>query len=282
MILIADSGSTKTDWRLIDDEKKIHSYTTIGLNPYFQTIEQISEEIRKDLVTRMPAEAVGSDMEIYFYGAGCSNISMCKVVDKALTNNFSEADIEVNHDLLAAARALCKKEEGIASIIGTGSNSCCYNGKEIVENIPALGYLLGDEGSGAHIGKTFITAYLYDELPKAISTDFYETYRLNKGDIFEHVYRKPLPNKFLASFSKFVHQHIRDPYVSDLVKNCFMQFFDKHICKYPRHKSVSLHCTGSVGFYYQDILKAIASEKGVGVGTIAEFPIEELVKYHSV
>lgn len=281
MILIADSGSTKTDWRLINDEKKIHPYTTIGLNPYFQTTEQISEEIRKDLVSRMPAEAVESDLDIYFYGAGCSNISMCKVVEKALKNNFSDANIEVNHDLLAAARALCGNEEGIAAIMGTGSNSCYYDGKRIVENMPSLGYLLGDEGSGAHIGKKFITAYLSEELPKAISTDFYDTYKLNKGDIFEHVYRKPLPNKFLASFSKYIHQNIQNQYLSDLVKNCFRQFFDKHICKYSKHKSVPFYCVGSVGFYYNDILKSVASEKGVKVGKITEFPIEELVQFHS-
>ena len=280
MILIADSGSTKTDWRLIDDDKNIHPYTTIGLNPYFQTTEQIAEEIRKDIVTRMRTEVVESDLDIFFYGAGCSNISMCKVVDKALKNNFHDANIEVNHDLLAAARALCKNSEGIASIIGTGSNSCYYDGKKIVENIPALGYLLGDEGSGAHIGKTFIIAYLYDELPKSIATDFYDNYKLNKGDIFEHAYRKPLPNKFLASFSKYIHQNIHHPYLSDLVKNCFHQFFEKHICKYSKHKQVPFHCVGSVGFYYADILRSVALEKGIKVGSISEFPIEELVKFH--
>jgi glucosamine kinase len=281
MILVADSGSTKTDWRLVDEKKKVHHYSTIGLNPYFQTSEQISQEIQRNLVSYInDDELVSSDLDLFFYGAGCSNISMCKTVEKALKNNFPNANIEVHHDLLAAAKALCGPKEGIAAILGTGSNSCYYNGKDIVENIPALGYVLGDEGSGAHIGKTFITSYLNGELPKHISESFYEKYTYNKGDILEHIYRKPLPNKFLAAFSTFILENIHEPYLLKLVTECFELFFEKHICKYPKHKEVNFNCVGSVGYYYKNILQSVANKKGCKVDKIMETPIAALTEYH--
>lgn len=278
MILIADSGSTKTDWRLVDNSGKIHSHATIGFNPYFQTSEQITNELQKKLLPLL--SIADSPLNIYFYGAGCSSTAMCSIVEKALRNVFKIATVEINHDLLAAARALCGKNEGIAAILGTGSNSCYYDSSTIAANIPSLGYLLGDEGSGSHIGKTFIAAYLYDLLPSNLSSDFFNKYKLNKEIILENTYRKPLPNKFLASFCEYIGDNIDNKYVFNLVKNCFSLFFENHICRYPQHQSVPLGCVGSVGYHFKDILKEVAEEKGVVIQKNMQSPIEELVAFH--
>ena len=280
MILIADSGSTKTDWRLIDDENKIHQYSTVGLNPYFHNTEEISKVIRQELVLTLKPETLNHKLQIFFYGAGCSSKDKCNIVELALKENFRNANIEVHHDLLGAARALCGHEEGIVAILGTGSNSCYYDGKKIVDNIPALGYILGDEGSGAYMGRKFLNSHLYKELPKKLSEKFDKKFQLSKDDILEAVYNKPHPNRFLGSFSKFLFQNLEDPFVVKLVYSAFEDFFDKHICKYAKHKEVNMSCVGSVGFHFSKILKAIASDKGVTINKIIETPIAALTLFH--
>jgi len=279
LILIADSGSTKTDWRLIDDQKQIHQYSTIGFSPYFQDTETIYAELKKNLLPQLQHPA--SQADIFYYGTGCSNPEKIKVVQDALEKAFPNAKVEVNHDLLAAVRALCGTNAGIASILGTGSNSCYFDGKIIAEHVDSLGFILGDEGSGAHIGKTFITAYLNKETPAHLSKQFYDRYKLGLTDITDAVYKQPFPNRFLASFSKYVYQNIKDQYMIDLVVNCFNQFFDKHICKYTKHKEVPFHCVGSVGFYFSDLLRKVAEQRGVQVGKIIETPIAALTLYHA-
>ena len=294
MILIADSGSTKTDWRLIDDDKHIHQFTTIGFNPYWQDTETIYAELKNNLLPkikevkskiqdpRSKPETLNLKLEtVFFYGAGCSTSAKTKVVEDALKKCFSDSIIEVQHDLLAAAHALCGNDAGIASILGTGSNSCYYDGKKIAEHMDSLGFLLGDEGSGAHIGKTFIQAFLNRELPKQIEQQFSERYKLSKEEILDTVYKKPMPNKFMASFSKFVYQNIKEQYMVDLVVGCFNQFFDKHICKYTKYKEVPFHCVGSVGFYYSNLLRRVAEQRGIKVGKIIETPIAALTLYHA-
>ncbi|MFH1321256.1 MAG: N-acetylglucosamine kinase [Bacteroidota bacterium] len=277
MVLLADSGSTKADWRLIDGQNKIHHYKTMGFNPYYCDTETISLELRKELIPEIPANAVS---QIFFYGAGCSSKGKCEVVRLALEENFKNAKVEVYHDLLGAARALCGRDEGIAAILGTGSNSCYYDGGKIVENIPALSYILGDEGSGAYMGKELIRAYLYKELPGELSGKFDEKFNLSKEDILITVYEKPLPNRFLASFSKFLFQNIKNPYVEQLVYSCFEIFFNRHICKYPKHKDVKMGCAGSVGYFFSEILKKVAADKGVVIDKIIKNPVEELTLYH--
>lgn len=301
MRLIADSGSTKTDWRLIDDENKIHQYGTDGLNPYFHGTEAISKVLKEQLIPSIKSEIRLSRLtrgnpsvrtlrrspfgpseksEIFFYGAGCSNIEQCEIIKSALKENFENSKIEVHHDLLGAARALCGQEKGIAAILGTGSNSCYYDGKNIVENIPALGYILGDEGSGAYLGKKFLQAYLNNELPKEIYEKFNKNFQLSKDDILTAVYNLPNPNRFLASFSKFLFQNLKHPYIAKLVYSAFEDFFDKHICKYREHKEVKMSCVGSVGFYFSKILKNVASDKGVAIDKIIKAPIAALTLYH--
>jgi N-acetylglucosamine kinase-like BadF-type ATPase len=288
MILIADSGATKTDWRLIDENKKIHQFATQGSNPYFQTSEQISEIIKVELLTQQfethtvhfVADMQYKITSIFFYGAGCSAEDKKQVVKSALAENFPHAVIEVQSDMLGAARSLCGTNPGIAAILGTGANTCYYDGKNIVENKFSSGFILGDEGSGAHIGKSFIQAYLNDELPKDLTDRFISRYNLTKNDIIDAVYRKPMPNRFLASFSKFVFQNLKDQSMVDLVVGCFNPFFDRYICRYEKHKEVKLNCTGSVAFYYSNILRAIAAEKGVTTDIITETPIAGLTLYH--
>lgn len=282
MILIADSGSTKTDWRLVDEKKNIHQFHTLGFNPYFQSTSDISKELSENLIPSInKVENFSSNiLEVHFYGAGCSSPAKCDTVKAAIEENLKGAKINVHHDLLAAARAVCGHKPGIAAILGTGSNSCYYDGRKVVENVFSLGYLLGDEGSGAHIGKTFLRAYLYDELPKNIKENFTQRHTLTKEEILENIYKKPMPSRYLASFSKFVFQNIKEQYFIDMVAGCFREFFDKHICKYSKHKEVPMSCIGSVGFYYSNILKNVAAEKGVIMDKIIETPIAGLTLFH--
>lgn len=280
MILIADCGSTKTDWRLIDEIGHIHQFSTQGFNPYFLTGDEIAKIIRLELLPQLPASIPQQPFSIFFYGAGCGTHSKNEIVRTALKQNFPWASIEVNNDLLGAARALCGKKPGIAAILGTGSNTCHYDGKTIIENRASLGYLLGDEGSGAHISKIFIQAYLNKEMPEDLADHFFERFRLSQDEILDALYKHPMPNRFLASFSTFINENLHDQYVVDLVANCFEQFFDTHICKYKIHKKLKLSCTGSVAYNYGDLLRAVAADKGVIIDKIISTPIPELTLYH--
>lgn len=280
MILIADSGSTKTDWRLIDDEKKIRPFQTQGISPFFQTEEDIIILLKTELISADNFPKEKNIEKIYFYGTGCKTEDKKQIVKNALTVCFPERFITIESDLLGAARALCGNENGIAAILGTGSNTCVYDGQKIIENRTSSGFILGDEGSGAHIGKTLVQAFLNDELPTELSKRFTERFKLSKDDIIDAVHRKPLPNRFLASFSKFVYQNLKEQYMVDLVSHCFNQFFEKHICKYKQHTNYKLNCVGSVAFYYSNILRAVALNKNVQIGTIVETPIAALALYH--
>lgn len=280
MILIADSGSTKTDWRLIDDNKKIHQFATQGINPYFTSSDEISLIIQNELLSQIQFPLVGTPLSVFFYGAGCGSDSKKEIVRIALLKNFHRAFVEVYSDMLGAARSLCGANPGIAAILGTGANTCYYDGNNIIESTPSLGYVLGDEGSGAHIGKTFVQAFLNKEMPEALSNRFYERFNLGKEEMLDAIYKQPNPNRFLASFSKFIYQNLKEQFVVDLVANCFGQFFDKHICKYSKHKEVKLSCVGSVAFYYSNILRAVAANKGVNIETIIETPIAGLTLFH--
>lgn len=280
MILIADSGSTKTDWRLIDDNKQIHKFATQGISPYFQTTEQISQIIKTELIPQLNFQFSNFQLSTYFYGTGCTVDDKKQIVKASLSERFPNSNIVIESDILGAARSLCDRNPGIVAILGTGSNTCYYDGNKIVENKTSSGFILGDEGSGAHIGKTFIQAFLNDELPADIANRFSERFKLTKDDIIDTVYRKSMPNRFLASFSKFIFQNLKEQYIIDLVSGCFEQFFDKQICRYSNHKQIKLSCTGSVAFYYSNILRTIAENRGVNIDTISETPIAGLTLYH--
>jgi glucosamine kinase len=276
MILIADSGSTKTDWRLVNEKGEVTPFETIGFNPYFISSVNILEELSASKLIAIKAEVT----QVYFYAAGCSTEKNRQEILTPFKTFFSAAKIEVQHDLLGAARATCRNDKGVVAILGTGSNSCLYDGHEITENVRALGFVLGDYGSGADIGKTFIKAFLGADLPNDIEAKFKKEYKLTADEILEEVYRGALPNRFLASFSKFVFQHIENAYLRKMVAHRFELFFEKNICKYSAYQNNTLYLIGSVAFVYQTIFKEVAQKYKVEVGKVIKQPIDELVKFH--
>jgi N-acetylglucosamine kinase-like BadF-type ATPase len=219
-------------------------------------------------------------LQVFFYGAGCSSAARCKVVSDALKTFFPASEINVDHDLLAAARSLCGRGEGIAAILGTGSNSCLYNGDRIIDNVPALGFILGDEGGGAYIGKQLVKAFLYRELSSELQKKFQDTYSLDKEIIFRKVYSEKLPNKFLASLAPFTVEHKNDEKINELILYSFRQFFEHHITKYSRFSEFAFNCVGSIGFNLNEQLRQVASEFNIKTGKIEKSPIEGLIQFH--
>lgn len=277
MILIADSGSTKTDWRLISNSIEISQHITKGLNPYHLSETQISEEVFV-LSKKIDAAKISA---LFFYGAGCSTETKKQNVKNALQKIFVNANIEVEHDLLAAARATCLNEKGMAAILGTGANSCLFNGKEIIENIPSLGYLLGDEGSGAYMGRKLLIQYLQQELPKDLMEAFKKNYPFSLEQILDSVYKLSMPSRYLASFAPFLLQHKNHPHIRLLIENAFQLFFTRYICKYTNYHTLPLHFVGSVAFYHHEALQYVAEKNNVRIGKIIEKPIAGLVLYHT-
>lgn len=280
MILIADSGATKADWRFIDDKGNITTFSTAGLSPLFWTSEDMSVELKRKLPKSLKPQASSLKSQVFFYGTSCSSRERIKIVETAIKKVFPKAKITINHDILASARALLGNKKGIACILGTGSNSCHYDGKKITETKGGLAYILGDEGSGAHIGLEFLKAFLNDELPEDIRKIFVKEYRLAKDKIFDSIYNKKYPNRYLASFAKFVHEQMKYPYMKNIVKRCFTEFFDKTICKYRDFQSIPVGFVGSIAGNFRDVLHEVAKEKNVTINRIISSPIDELVKYH--
>jgi glucosamine kinase len=278
MILIADSGSSKTGWRLVDGEK-VYPFHTEGLNPYYKTIEQIKTVLQKDLIPYLPCKPE-EIQSIFFYGAGCSVPVKCEEVKKALSDCFPSALIEVDHDILGAARSCCGHDKGIVCILGTGSNSCYYDGNDTIEIIGGLGFILGDEGSGGHIGKSIVAAYLNREMPEDLRTDFYNTYQMDRAAIDKKVYLEPNFNKFLGTFSMFAAKHINHPFIQHLLKDCLGLFIDKHVCRYADYTRTTVHFVGSVAYYYKDILTEVCHNRGIKTGKFILEPVEELVGFH--
>ena len=277
MILVADSGSTKTDWVLVDKNLNRIPFSTRGFNPFLVSSEHIENILFTEIHIGIDKSLI---KEIYFYGAGCSDDIRCGIVNNALKNFFPNAAIEINHDLLGAARALCGKEKGIAAILGTGSNSCLFDGKKIIQQVPSLGYILGDEGSGAYIAKKFIASFLYHEMPEDLLKQFEKEAALKKEEILSTLYHSEMPSGYLAGFMKYVQANIAHPFVASLVKQCFSDFLEHHICRYEPYREIPMHCTGSVGFHFKDILVSAAAEKNIKVGRVIDKPINSLVEYH--
>ena len=276
MILLADGGSSKADWRLIDGQSEVMQITGNGINPFVRTEDEIANEIEQTLVAAIGDKGV---KEIYFYGAGCAFVDKNEMVKRAISRYFPQAHIEIHSDLLAAARGLCGCESGIACIIGTGSNSCYYDGTNIVSNVPSLGYILGDEGSGAVLGRLFLNACLKNQLSFGLKEQLLEEFDLSIAEILDKVYRQPMPNKFLASFAPFVLKKADDPEVYNLVYNTFKQFFVKNVMQY-QYKGVLTHLTGSIAFHFQSIIKDVAKSLGVRLGDITTSPMDGLINYH--
>ena len=276
MILIADSGSSKTNWCLIKPNGEKEYFDTEGYNPYFVDGVYIVNSLKKNL----PGEISYDEVEdVYYYGAGCFP-GKDFVLSDSIKTVFSKARIFIELDLLAAARALLGNDPGFAAILGTGTNTCMYDGQLITENIDSLGYILGDEGSGAAIGKKLLGDYIRGYLPKEVTTLFYETFHLHKEDIFERLYGQPQGNIFCADFSRFVATNIGDIYFYNLVKTSFRDFFKNLVSQYESYASSSFNCVGTIGYTFKDILSEVALEYGMPLGKIIKAPIDGLVEYH--
>ncbi|MBA2611144.1 MAG: hypothetical protein H0U95_04180 [Bacteroidetes bacterium] len=278
-VLIADSGSTKTDWVLLKGSQIVKRVKTIGFNPYFQSIDQISLEILNNLKPHL-IEELNKIKVVHYYGAGCSTFENCMLIEHCLTITLNVAKINVSHDLLAAARALCKKEYGIACILGTGSNSCLYNGKFILENIPSVGYLWGDYGSGAQIGKNFIREYFEGNLPPELKKSF-EKEGYNREEILNNTYKKNMPSRYLASVCMFVGKNKEHPFIEKVLFECFDSFFVQQVNKYSDSKSYKVHTVGSIGFYHKELFAKVAAKHGCQMGNVIQSPIDGLIDYHS-
>lgn len=277
MILLADGGSTKVDWRLVEGTKEIKQISTKGANPFFRSREDISEEIKKVINPVLNGHTIDS---VHFFGAGCASPEKNKIVKDAIADNIKTSHIEVNSDLVAAAKGLCGTKKGIACILGTGSNSCFYDGEEIVENVSPLGYVLGDEGSGAVLGRLFLGACLKNQLTKGLKEKFLKEFDLTPAAILDMVYRQPLANRFLASLSPFLVENIHDKTVYDLVYNAFKDFFVKNVMQYD-YKNNDVHFTGSVAYYYKDLVRKVGADLHIKVGIISQSPMEGLIKYYA-
>lgn len=277
MILIADSGSTKTDWCVVEQGQLVRQIFTKGTNPFFQSEEEISNEIATALLPQLGSTAFE---EVHFYGAGCAFPDKIESVRRAIASHLEVSEeIEVSTDMLAAARGLCGHRPGIACIMGTGSNSCYYDGKEIVSNVSPLGFILGDEGSGAVLGKLLVGNLLKNQMPAGMKEKFLKQFDLTPADIIDRVYRQPFPNRFLASLSPFLAQNIDVPAVRELVLNSFKAFLKRNVMQYD-YEHAPVHFIGSVAFHYKEVLAQAAEEMGVRLGTILKSPMEGLIRYH--
>ncbi|RIW16186.1 N-acetylglucosamine kinase [Algoriphagus lacus] len=276
MILIADSGTSKTDWRVIHRDGRISQHRGVGFNPYYMTAEEMAIQMRHDFLVNLEHEIE----EIYYYGAGCSAPDRKAEVSQALRTIFSKATIHVDHDLSAAARATCGHKPGIACILGTGSNSCDYDGSSIIATRPAAGYILGDEGGGCYVGRKFLTDFIHEEMPEKIRESAIERFHITQNIIQDHVYRQPFPSRYMASFCRFISENKSDPYCYGLFYNSFKDFFAKHVCKYDDYRNKPVNFVGSIAYFNSDILRKAAADTGITVNIIIESPIAGLTLYH--
>jgi len=281
MILIADCGSTKIDWCLLNGKKVEKQVFTLGMNAVMLTEEEMRARISTELMPEL-SDYTSKIKEVYFYGAGCLSAEVCSNVANAIKANIPGADkIEVYTDLLAAARALCGHEPGIACIMGTGSNSCFYDGEKIAANVSPLGFILGDEGSGAVLGKLFFGDLLKNQLPADVTAEFLEEYSLDLLTIIRRVYREPQPNRFLASVTPFISKHINVKEIHDMVLGTFTAFFKRNVMQYKGYEANKVNFAGSIAYYFKSVLEEAAHNSGYTIGKVIKSPMEGLLSYHS-
>ena len=276
--LIADSGATKTEWCLLTGTKK-KIFVTQGMSPYFINSEQMSGIISSELLPLLKKIHVD---EIYYYGTGCSNPGNITMVKKAIRKVFADAVIKVDHDLMGAAKSLCGDKRGIACILGTGSNSCYYNGKKIIKNSPGIGYILGDEGSGAYLGKKVIQYYMYNTFDEDLRSRFDAKFVTNTNEILNGVYKEPLPNRYLASFTIFLAENRGHYMIENIIEDGLNDFFFNHVYKYAESWTLPVHFVGSVAYGFRDVLADLCKTYQLELGKVIKNPLEGLIEYHSL
>ena len=276
-ILIADSGSSKTDWVIVKDGVLKKTVCTKGINPYFQSFEEIKDEIETSLNPQLAGIYVDA---VYFYGAGCI-FDKTDIVRDAICSGMNTREVFVYSDLLAAAHSACGNDAGIACILGTGSNSCFFDGETIVKNVPPLGFILGDEGGGTTLGRMLVSDLLKGLLPGNIVDAFFKKFNITQAEILDRVYRQAFPNRFLATFSPFLLEHIDVPELRNIVFKNFGSFFTRNVLQYD-YKKYEVNFVGSIAYHYKDILKEAAGEVNVRIGRILKNPISGLVDYYKL
>ena len=278
MKLIIDSGATKTQWTILDGNVVVDTIYTTGINPYYMEGKQIKKLLDEELsraFLNLPIR------QIHFYGTGCSTETNCKKVKDLLTLFFKEAKIDMNHDLTGAAVALLKEERGIACILGTGSNSCLWDGHKIIENVPSLGYLLGDEGSGTYLGKLILKAFLSGDADKTLTEKFYAFAELDFAGILHKIYKESQANRWIAGFSQFASANLNEPFIRELVRQNFEDFLKAQVFKYSGFQELEVSFVGSVAYYFRDILSEVLDDNNVKTGRILQKPMDGLIEYYS-
>ena len=276
MILIADSGSTKATWKLVARNGEVTTISTSGMNPFFRTTEEIAAELEEKLVP-----VAGNVEHAFFYGAGVVNEEKGAVVSQAFSRFFPSAKIETHSDLLGACRALFGKSAGIACILGTGSNACIFDGEKIAAHVSPLGFILGDEGSGAVMGKHLLGDYFKELMPVDLRRIFAEKYQLSRVEALNRVYREQRPNHFLATFVPFLAENLEHEYCRQFVTQNFRSFVERNIRKLPGYNEFSVGFAGSVAWYFSDIMKTVLAEKGIENAKFLKDPIDGLVRFHT-
>lgn len=274
-ILIAESGSTKTDWVMMENGKKKKTFQTQGVNPYLQSTENILEMLQAEANNKTTVD------EIYFYGAGINSAANKNVVSKALKSFWTSKKVSVESDMLAAARGLSQDKKGMICILGTGCNACYYDGKKIKDQLPSLGYIAGDEGSGNYMGKTILQYYAYKTFDEKLHNDFEEMYGNDINEIVTTLYKQPFPNRYLASFVPLLANNRGHFMVENIIEDSFNEFFHNHLLKYRQSWKSPIHFTGSIAYIFADVIKDLCEQYDFELGNILQTPLQGLVKYHS-
>lgn len=277
MKLIVDSGSTKTQWAVLDGDNVVESFYSQGFNPYYMNAEAIGRSIGEGLPASMASFEIG---QIYFYGTGCSTSANCKLVQSILLKFFKKATISTHHDLYGAAVALLNERKGIACILGTGSNSCLWDGHRVVENVPSLGFLLGDEGGAIYLGKLLLKKIMGGSADEEITKAFYEFVGLSFTEILHTIYKNSDSNRWIAGLATFVSANIEHPQMKEIARKNFQDFIENQISKYSGFKDLEISYLGSVAYYLQNILREVMKDFGLKTGTIIKGPMEGLIEYH--
>lgn len=277
MIVIADSGATKTSW-VAQNKGQNTRLSTEGISPYFFSSEQIAALVQDKLLNSLPSEPIEA---IYYYGTGCATETNKLLVKNGLANGFKiDAPIEVESDLMAAARALCGAHPGVACILGTGSNSCVFDGRKIIRNNPAPGFILGDEGSGAYLGKKVLQYFIYETFDEELMHKFRLTYTDDYRTILDKVYKQAWPNRYLASFAPFLSENRGHYMIENIIEDGLSDFFQHHLYKYPETWQQPIHFVGSIAFHFADMVKTICQNIELECGNILKEPMEGLITFH--